>query len=150
GVSPRVIVDPACSTGAFLAEMREAFPAATAIGLDGDASMVDVARTRLGTATLANAIDLTDYVAEVDVLVARFLNSRVVTTRTAFQLLQRIAATLAIDGTLVLVGHTPVLIPVPFLTALGFSVERATARDGDCVFQLIVARRGSILRHIEH
>jgi isonocardicin synthase len=73
-------------------------------------------------------------------LFCRFLNSEVVSTGAARQILPRLAATLRPGAVMVLLGHSPVLLDTFDLNGAGLRVLRTTARMDDYVFQYYVCQ----------
>ncbi|MGH4033511.1 hypothetical protein ACQB60_31780 [Actinomycetota bacterium Odt1-20B] len=117
-----VIYDPACSTGAFLADLRRALP------------QVSVADARQPPGPDAS----------VDVLVLRFLNSEVVTVAQSVDLFDALIATLAPDGHVLAFGHTPLVLPVHEVARRhGLTVVSRVAEDAaaDTLFQYHVLTR---------
>ncbi len=127
-----VLYDPACSTGTFIASLATAFPNARCIGSDQSQSMVDYARTQHilpslrfehGTAAAMSCLTHT-----CDVLFLRFLNAEVVSHADAQALLRCMVKPLKPGATLVIFGHTPVLINVRYwANTLGLTLKTSLA-----------------------
>ncbi|MEV5147188.1 class I SAM-dependent methyltransferase [Streptomyces sp. NPDC052727] len=139
-----VFYDPACSTGQFLAELKQEFPSCTTVGQDLSADMVRLAATRVDRVVCDDAIRPGVADRSVDWMFLRFLNSEVVTTGYAFELFRALAGKVKDDGRIVVLGHTPVLLQSSFFQEQGFVVEQASGatEDGSYVFQYYVLRRG--------
>jgi isonocardicin synthase len=78
----------------------------------------------------------------VDILFSRFLNSEVVDTATARRILPELVATLRPGATMVLLGHSPVLLDAIDLTGAGLRVLQTVARQDDHIFQYYVCELG--------
>jgi isonocardicin synthase len=80
----------------------------------------------------------------------RFLNFDVVTTSAAHRLLPRIAECCKEGGTLILFGHTPVLVSAQWLDQLGLDMVQRNASwgDGQAAFQYYVARKRGPLKSV--
>lgn len=134
--------DPACSTGHFLADFASINPVRIrTIGQDLSQQMTDYAAERLEEVHQGDAITPSPAPSSVDILFCRFLNAEVVSTRRARDLLPRLATTIREGGTMVLLGHSPVLLDVLDLEAAGLQVLQTTARQHDYVFQYYVCRK---------
>jgi isonocardicin synthase len=134
--------DPACSTGHFLADFAALNPERIrTVGQDLGRQMADRAEQRLETVHHGDATHPRPAPGSVGILFCRFLNSEVVTTHQARQILPRLVATLCPGGTMVLVGHSPVLLDVLDLEAAGLHVLQTTARQDDHVFQYYVCEK---------
>ncbi|MFE0104648.1 hypothetical protein [Streptomyces sp. NPDC059009] len=124
-----VVYDPACSTGALLADLRRALP------------QVSVADARQPPGP-----DET-----VDVLVLRFLNSEVVTVAQSVDLFDTLIGTLAPDGQVLAFGRTPLVLPVHEVARRhGLTVVSRVAGDAttDTLFQYyVLARRHRATGH---
>ncbi|MFR9674646.1 class I SAM-dependent methyltransferase [Streptomyces sp. TR02-1] len=136
--------DPACSTGHFLADFAGINPARIrTVGQDLSREMVDYAARRLDEVHVGDAFDPAPAPGTVDVLFCRFLNSEVVSTRRAREILPRLVATVRDGGTVVLLGHSPVLLDVFDLENVGLRVAQTTARQDDYVFQYYVCHKAA-------
>ncbi len=137
-----IAYDPACSTGRFLSEFAEINRSRIrTIGQDLSEQMVGYAAPHFDEVHYGDAIDPTVGPGEVEVLFARFLNSEVVTTEQARELLAPLVSTVIPDGTVVLFGHTPVLLDINDLVDVGLRVDQTTARQDNHVFQYYVCTR---------
>ncbi|OLR91884.1 class I SAM-dependent methyltransferase [Actinokineospora bangkokensis] len=135
--------DPACSTGQFLSDFATLNPARIrTVGQDLSGHMVDFARAHLERVHHGDAERPAVAPGSVDILFSRFLNSEVVTTAAARRILPRLVESVRPGGTLVLLGHSPVLLDVPDLTAAGLVVRQTTARVEDHLFQYYVCELG--------
>ncbi|MDR7285707.1 isonocardicin synthase [Pseudomonas corrugata] len=117
-----VILDPACSTGEFITHLSRALPERHCLGSDRSASMIDHARCRHATGAVeffvADARDVVSSGLKCDVLILRFLNAEVMTRADARQTFHDIVACVNPGGTVLVFGHTPVLVPVPYMAQL--------------------------------
>ncbi|PPF30569.1 hypothetical protein C5D07_04240 [Rathayibacter tritici] len=137
-----VAYDPACSTGRFLSEFAASAPFAVyTIGQDLSRQMVSYSAELLDEAHHGDAANPVPTEGSVDILFIRFLNSEVVTTVQAREILPRLVATLRLGGTAVLLGHTPILLDIADLAAAGLTVIQTLARQEDAVFPYVVAER---------
>jgi hypothetical protein len=138
-----VVYDPACSTGTFLASVKQAAPALRVVGSDLSAAMVGQARPRLDDAFVADAatVALPEGCA---LLVLRFLNAEVLTVAQAEATFRHLCGQLRPGAHAIVFGHTPVLAPVgPLCAELGFERLGAVGAtpDRDAVFQYHLLRR---------
>jgi SAM-dependent methyltransferase len=117
-----VILDPACSTGEFIAHLAAELPDRQCLGSDRSASMIEHAKQRHGTSPVrfyfADARDIATAGIKCDVLILRFLNAEVMTRTDARKAFHDLAACVKPGGTILLFGHTPVLIAVPYMAQL--------------------------------
>lgn len=135
--------DPACSTGHFLAEFASLSPDRIhTVGQDLSAHMVNFADGRLHQVHHGDAMNPAVAPASVDILFCRFLNSEVVSTAQARQILPKLANCLRPGGLLVVLGHSPVLVDVFDLVAAGLRVLQTVARAEDYLFQYYVCELG--------
>jgi isonocardicin synthase len=133
--------DPACSTGRFLADFASVNPARIrTVGQDLSEQMASYASAHLERVYRGDALDPAVAPGSVDILFCRFLNSEVVSTSAARQILPRLAATLRPGAVMVLLGHSPVLLDTFDLNGAGLRVLRTTARMDDYVFQYYVCQ----------
>ncbi|WP_065258295.1 class I SAM-dependent methyltransferase [Pseudomonas bananamidigenes] len=119
--SGAMIYDPACSTGEFITRLARALPDCRFLGSDRSASMIEHARqVHRGTRVefrLLDAIEAFDAGIHCDVLILRFLNAEVLTRREARAAFESLIRCVKPGGTILVFGHTPVLIPVTWLAA---------------------------------
>jgi len=135
--------DPACSTGRFLSDFAALNPARIrTVGQDLSRQMVDFAKAHLEQVHHGDAMHPAVAPGSVGIMFCRFLNSEVVSTAQARQLLPRLVAALRPGALLVMLGHSPVLLDVPDLTAAGLRVLQTAARAEDYVFQYYVCELG--------
>ncbi|CAN7573818.1 MULTISPECIES: class I SAM-dependent methyltransferase [unclassified Pseudomonas] len=117
-----VIHDPACSTGEFIAHLARELPDRHCLGSDRSASMIEHAKNRHGTSSaefyLADARNIASAGIKCDVLILRFLNAEVMTRADAQQTLHDMAPCVNPGGTIIVFGHTPVLISVPYMAQI--------------------------------
>ncbi|MCX2545562.1 class I SAM-dependent methyltransferase [Pseudomonas sp. COW5] len=116
-----LIYDPACSTGEFIAHLARALPDCLCLGSDRSATMIEHARQVHGRTSvefrLLDASDAFDAGIHCDVLILRFLNAEVLTRREARAAFESLIRCVKPGGTLLVFGHTPVLIPVVWLAS---------------------------------
>ena len=114
-----VIHDPACSTGEFIAHLARELPDRRCLGSDRSVSMIEHAKIRHGNSSaefyLADARNVASSGIKCDVLILRFLNAEVMTRVGAQQTLHVMAPCVNPGGTIIIFGHTPVLIAVPYM-----------------------------------
>ncbi|HEF4761576.1 TPA: class I SAM-dependent methyltransferase [Pseudomonas putida] len=114
-----VIHDPACSTGEFIAHLARELPDRQYLGSDLSASMIEHAIKHHGTSAirfqLADARHFATSGHQCDVLILRFLNAEVMTREEAQHTFHKMAACVKPGGTMLLFGHTPVLVAVPYM-----------------------------------
>lgn len=135
--------DPACSTGHFLAEFATLNPALIhTVGQDLSGQMVNVAKGRLQQVYHGDAVYPAVAPASVDILFCRFLNSEVVSTAQARQILPKLVDCLRPGGLLVVLGHSPVLVDVVDLADAGLRIRQTVARTEDFLFQYYVGELG--------
>lgn len=135
--------DPACSTGHFLAEFASLNPARIrTVGQDLSEQMVSYAKGRLDQVHHGDAIHPAVAPSSVDILFCRFLNSEVVSTAQARQILPNLVSCLRPGGQLVVIGHSPVLVDVFDLADAGLRVRQTVARAEDFLFQYYVCELG--------
>ena len=107
------LLDPACSTGAFMASIARALPHTRCTGADCSSSMVDQARARHRLPNLEfhhRAAQATlEPAAECDVMFLRFLNAEVMSRDQAQHLLVLLLKQLKPGAMAIVFGHTPVL-----------------------------------------
>ncbi|MEX3777582.1 trans-aconitate 2-methyltransferase [Pseudomonas sp. MYb118] len=131
-----VILDPACSTGEFIAHLAHALPDRQYLGSDRSASMIEHALRRHGHGAVRFSLGDARLVAasgiRCDVLVLRFLNAEVMTRKDAQGLFTDLVACVKPGGTILLFGHTPVLLGVPYLAQVWklALISRVAARPG--------------------
>ncbi|WP_244142404.1 class I SAM-dependent methyltransferase [Pseudomonas allokribbensis] len=116
-----LIYDPACSTGEFITHLARALPDCLCLGTDRSASMIEHARQTHGRTSvefrLLDASEAFDAGIHCDVLILRFLNAEVLTRREARAAFESLIRCVKPGGTILVFGHTPVLIPVAWLAA---------------------------------
>ncbi|MFD6240523.1 methyltransferase domain-containing protein [Streptomyces diastaticus] len=136
--------DPACSTGQFLSEFATMDPARIrTVGQDLSSQMADFAASRLERVVCGDAASPAVESGSVDILFSRFLNSEVVSTAQARSLLPALVDTLRPGGTMVLLGHSPVLLDAVDLVSAGLRVRQTVARQDDHLFQYYVCEHGA-------
>ncbi|MFF5857875.1 class I SAM-dependent methyltransferase [Streptomyces sp. NPDC012751] len=136
--------DPACSTGQFLSEFAALDPARIrTVGQDLSRQMTEFAASRLEKVVCGDAADPAVEPGGADILFSRFLNSEVVSTAQARSILPGLVGTLRPGGTMVLLGHSPVLLDTVDLESCGLRVRQTVARRDDFLFQYYVCERGA-------
>ncbi|KAK3594325.1 hypothetical protein CHS0354_024261, partial [Potamilus streckersoni] len=104
------LYDPACSTCVFLSTLKKAFPDCYTIGQDLSAQMAVISRERVDEVYCGNAMNPMIEAGTADAVFIRFLNSEVVKTKEAEELLKAVLLTVKEGGYMVTFGHTPVLL----------------------------------------
>ncbi|MEU1018298.1 MULTISPECIES: class I SAM-dependent methyltransferase [unclassified Streptomyces] len=136
--------DPACSTGQFLSEFAALDPARIrTVGQDLSRQMADFAASRLEKVVCGDAADPAVEPGTADIVFSRFLNSEVVSTAQAREILPGLVRTLRPGGIMVLLGHSPVLLDTVDLLGCGLRVQQTVARHDDALFQYYVCERGA-------
>ena len=139
-----VAYDPACSTGQFLSDFATLNPARIrTVGQDLSKQMVEYAESRLERVYHGDAMRPAVPLGSVDILFSRFLNSEVVTTEQARSILPGLVAALRPGATLVLFGHSPLLLDAHDLVNAGLRVRQSLARQDDYVFQYYICTQGA-------
>lgn len=114
-----VIHDPACSTGEFIAHLARELPDRRCLGSDRSPSMIEHAKRRHGSSSveffLSDARNVASAGVHCDVLIVRFLNAEVMTRKEAQRTLNALIPCVKPGGTLLIFGHTPVLLAMPYL-----------------------------------
>lgn len=144
GLKTPILYDPACSTGVFLSTMQKALPGSYTIGQDLSQQMANFAKDRVDEAHCANALDPKIKLGTADACYVRFLNSEVIRTCEAEELLSALLPTVKKGGFIITFGHTPVLLSSSNLRRLeGFKLLRSVgvAVDGSGIFQYYVLQR---------
>lgn len=138
-----VAYDPACSTGAFLSGIKQAFPGFTTLGQDLNAGMIALASRRVDQVFCGDSIQPAPAAESVDLLVLRHLNVEVVTSADAERLFLASATTLRLGGYCLIFGHTPVQLPAVWFELHGFEVLSCVAAtpSGHALFEFYVLRK---------
>jgi isonocardicin synthase len=117
-----VILDPACSTGEFITHLARALPDRHCLGSDLSASMIEHAKSRHANSTaeflMGDARNVASSGLKCDVLILRFLNAEVMTRVDARQIFHEMTACVNPGGTILVFGHTPVLLEVPYMAQM--------------------------------
>lgn len=106
----KIIYDPACSTGEFLASLKKEYPKCYTIGHDLSQEMINYAKNYVDESCCCNALNTPLKESSVDIIFLRFLNSEVVSMRDAYKILKVLLPKVRKAGLVVCFGHTPVLI----------------------------------------
>lgn len=134
-----VAYDPACSTGRFLADFAALNPERIrTVGQDLSPQMAEHAAAHVEQVHVGDALTPAVAPLSVDIMFVRFLNNEVVSTAQARQILPRLAFCLKPGGTMVLLGHSPLLVDATDLLGVGLILKQAVARQDDHVFQYYV------------
>jgi hypothetical protein len=139
-----ILYDPACSTGVFLSTLKNAFPDTFTIGQDLSKQMVDISRQRVDEVHCGNAMAPKIKPGTADFCFVRFLNSEVVKSVEAEELLFALLPTVKRGGYMITFGHTPVLLSSANYKAVpDFKIIQciATAVDNSGIFQYYVLQR---------
>ena len=114
-----LVYDPACSTGDFIAHLAAELTDGRYLGTDRSASMIEYAQQRHATSTaqfrVMEATACIDAHIRCDVLILRFLNAEVMTRREAHSAFESLVRCVKPGGTILVFGHTPVLLAMPWL-----------------------------------
>lgn len=127
-----LIYDPACSTGRFIAHLAHSLSDCRFLGTDRSASMIEHAKHwHAATPVEFRLLDAGDAYASgvrCDVLILRFLNAEVLTRQQAQTLFESLIGCVEPGGTVLVFGHTPVLLAVNWLAAqFGLRLESSVA-----------------------
>ena len=144
GLTKPLLYDPACSTGVFLSTLQKAIPGSYTVGQDLSQQMTNFAKERVDEAHCANALDPKIKLGTADVCYVRFLNSEVIHTCEAEDLLTALLPTVKPNGYVVTFGHTPVLLSAAHFRRLqNFRVKSSigVAVDECGIFQYYVIQR---------
>jgi isonocardicin synthase len=138
-----VVYDPACSTGTFLSSIKEAFPEVITIGQDINAQMIEIAKSKVDQVFLGDSSNPACAPDSVDVVICRHLNLDVVTSKEAKLLFTKISKILKLEGIMIVIGHTPILLQCDWMENQGFKVLNRTARssEGHAIFQLYILQK---------
>lgn len=118
----KIVYDPACSSGDFLASIKAINPSCYTIGQDLSKEMTLFAKTKVDRVIHGNAIESPLEEESVDLCMVRFLNSEVVSSEEAYKLFAKIIKRLKINGELFMFGMTPVLINSSWLKNSGHKI----------------------------
>lgn len=144
GLNKPLLYDPACSTGVFLSTLQKAIQGSYTFGQDLSQQMANFAKERVDEAHCANALDPKIKLGTADVCYIRFLNSEVIKTCEAEELLTALLPTVKSGGYIVTFGHTPVLLSSAnfrHLQNFHFKQSIGVAVDGSGIFQYYVIQR---------
>ena len=142
-INPKVIYDPACSTGEFLKDLKEIFPDSTTIGHDLNESMVKYSKKNVDKSFCCDANNSPIMDKSVDLLVLRFLNGGVVDSVSAKKLFDKLIKKVVDDGYILCIGHTPILIPKTHFDEQNLSLIDTIGYDekSDSIFQYYLAKK---------
>ncbi|RQS26588.1 class I SAM-dependent methyltransferase [Burkholderia sp. Bp8992] len=139
-----VVYDPACSTGQFLFELKQAHPGIYTIGQDISADMIRFAEGKADELHVGDSLHPKPAEKSVDLIFFRFLNAEVVSRSKALDLFRSVMRCLKDGGYAVLFGHTPVLLNRSELLGEGCRVHScvATVEDGSVVQFYVIQKEG--------
>ena len=144
GYDKPLLFDPACSTGQFLSTLKNVIPGSYTIGQDLSQQMADLAKKKLDEAHCANAATPKIKQGTADAVIIRFLNSKVVKTADAEQLLHALVSTVKLGGYVIVFGMTPVLLSSSnFRSLKDFSLRQCIGVDHSDggIFQYYVLKK---------
>ncbi len=143
GIVSGTAYDAACSTGAFLAAAGAAVPGLRTVGQDLSAEMTGHAAKVLDEVHHGDSIRPGVPPGSADVVFCRHLNIFVVDQDHARDLFLAAAGACRLGGRIVVLGHTPVLLPSAWFEELGLHVEQRTGAtpSGHALFQFYVLRK---------
>lgn len=121
-INPKVIYDPACSTGKFLETLKKIFPNAKTIGHDLSQVMVRYSQKFVDESYCCDAINSPIEDNSVDLLLLRFLNGGVVSAKDAYKLFDFLLKKVKKGGYILCIGHTPILISHNHLKELNLDI----------------------------
>ncbi|KAK3088389.1 hypothetical protein FSP39_018541 [Pinctada imbricata] len=139
-----ILYDPACSTGQFLWTMKQALPNSYTVGQDLSEQMVQFATKRVDEIHCGNAIEPKIAAETADVVFVRFINSEVLKTKDARSMVHPLLQSLKRGGSVVIFGHTPVLVSAAdLLMDSGLQIDRCIGGDPkwDGIFQYYVCHK---------
>jgi len=147
----KVVFDPACSTGEFLAAIQSRYPGVYTIGQDASPQMIEYCRGRLDEVHCSDSVQPAIPEESADIVVFRFLNFHVVKTVDAHRLFLVNAKRCRKGGYLFVVGHTPVLVNAAWFEMIGLRVLQKTAYSGphQASFQFYWLQREGELRDLD-
>lgn len=142
-LNPKIVYDPACSTGEFLQTIKKVIPSCRTIGHDMSEEMVNYSKKNVDESYCCNAFDSPLKNESVDLLVLRFLNGGVVDTESAEKLFALLVKKVKKNGHIICIGHTPILIKsnkfekynLELIQKIGFD------KNSNSIFQYYFARR---------
>ncbi|AWV02732.1 hypothetical protein DM992_25505 [Burkholderia sp. JP2-270] len=139
-----VVYDPACSTGQFLFELKQAHPGIYTIGQDISADMIRFAEGKADELHVGDSLHPKPAEKSVDLIFFRFLNAEVVSRSKALDLFRSVMRCLKDGGYAVLFGHTPVLLNRSELLGEGCRVHSCVAavEDGSVVQFYVIQKEG--------
>ena len=147
----KIVFDPACSTGEFLANIKVHFPSVKTIGQELSPTMVKEAKKRVDVVYLGDSIISPVKNESVDFIFFRFLNGEVVTTEQAYNLLNALVKKCKIGGYIVVFGHSPVLVASEVMTDIGLTKIQynGVSEDKSSVFQYYIYRKDKKTENID-
>ncbi|MDC9613630.1 MBL fold metallo-hydrolase [Xenorhabdus khoisanae] len=136
-----VVYDPACSTGQFLFELKQAHPDIHTIGQDISADMIRFAEGKADELYVGDSLHPKPAEKSVDLIFFRFLNTEVVSRSKAIILFRSVMRCLKDGGHAVLFGHTPVLLNKAELLNEGCHVRSCIETVDGSVVQFYVIQK---------
>ena len=143
GLSPKIIYDPACSTGEFLHSIKLLLPNSLTIGHDMSPDMVDYSKDKVDLSLCCDANNSPIENESVNLLVLRFLNGGVVTSSAAKKLLEVLQQKIKKGGLAICFGHTPVLVGLKDFENVGLELigKIGYEESSNSIFQYYLSRR---------
>ena len=141
----KIIYDPACSTGEFLAEFKKYHPNSHTIGHDLSQEMINYAKEYVDESWCCNALDSPLADESVDLMFLRFLNSQVVSTEDATKMFLILLTKVKKGGLIAVFGNTAVLLTEEWLLQNGVKILNCSGYDRwrDAIFQYYVMEKNS-------
>lgn len=142
-LKPKIVYDPACSTGEFLKTIKKELPFCKTIGHDMSKDMVEYSKQYVDDSQCCNAFDSPIKDESVDLLILRFLNGGVVDSDSAEKLFKLLIKKVKHNGYIICIGHTPILINstnfetsnIELIQKIGYN------QDANSIFQYYFARK---------
>lgn len=138
-----IIYDPACSTGQFLYTIKQHFPFCKTIGQDLSEQMVNYAKDFIDEIYCGDSINSPLLKNSVDIMILRFLNSEVVTSKYAHKLFVNLLDKVKVGGLIIVFGHTPLLIKPNYFKKNKLTILQNNGYDTltDSIFQYYILRK---------
>lgn len=142
-LNPKIVYDPACSTGEFLKTIKDVVPHCKTIGHDMSKEMVDFSKKNVDESKCCDAFASPINDNSVDLLVLRFLNGGVVDSDNAKKLFELLVKKVKSKGYIICIGHTPILINSKMFEALNLELLEKIGHDEsvNSIFQYYFAKK---------
>ena len=142
-LNPKIVYDPACSTGEFLKTIKDVIPTCKTIGHDMSEDMVNYSKKNVDESKCCNAFDSPIENNSVDLLILRFLNGGVVNTNDANKLFDLLIKKVKKNGYIICIGHTPILIKKEKFKDLNLELIEQIGynKNYNSIFQYYLARK---------